>query len=95
MSGGAVRHKPGTLVRPGRRDSKTPMKSDRTESIPAFLTLIGIPLSYSIADGLALGFISYPLLKVLTGRAREAGWLTCVLAIVLVLYFALVRSRLG
>ena len=28
------------------------------ESVPAFLTLIGIPLSYSIADGLALGFIS-------------------------------------
>lgn len=68
---------------------------DPTESIPAFLTLIGIPLSYSIADGLALGFISYPLLKVLTGRPREAGWLTYLLAMVLVLYFILVRSRLG
>jgi len=34
---------------------------DYTESVPAFLTLIGIPLTYSIADGLALGFISYPI----------------------------------
>lgn len=43
---------------------------DLSESVPAFLTLVGIPLAYSIADGLALGFISYPALKVLTGRAR-------------------------
>ena len=46
---------------------------DYTESIPAFLTMIGIPLSYSIADGLALGFISYPIVKFLSGRGHEAG----------------------
>ena len=68
---------------------------DYTESLPAFLTLIGIPLSYSIADGLALGFISYPIVKLLTGRGREAGWLTYVLAAVLVLYFVFVRSKMG
>jgi AGZA family xanthine/uracil permease-like MFS transporter len=67
---------------------------DDTESLPAFLTLLGIPLSYSIADGLALGFISYPLLKLLTGRAREVRWLTALLAVVLVLYFVFVRSRM-
>jgi adenine/guanine/hypoxanthine permease len=67
---------------------------DYTESIPAFLTMIGIPLSYSIADGLALGFISYPIVKFLSGRGREAGWLTYLLAAVLVLYFVLVRSHL-
>jgi adenine/guanine/hypoxanthine permease len=67
---------------------------DPTESIPAFLTMIGIPLSYSIADGLALGFISYPLVKFLSGRGREAGWLTYLLAAVLVLYFVFVRSHL-
>jgi adenine/guanine/hypoxanthine permease len=44
---------------------------DYTESIPAFLIIIGIPLSYSIADGLALGFITYPILKALSGRGRE------------------------
>lgn len=68
---------------------------DYTESVPAFLTLIGIPLAYSIADGLALGFIAYPLIKFLSGRGREIGWLTYLLAAVLVFYFIFVRSRMG
>jgi AGZA family xanthine/uracil permease-like MFS transporter len=69
--------------------------NDATESVPAFLTMIGIPLSYSIADGLALGFISYPAIKLLSGRGRKVGWLTYLLAVVLVLYFIFVRSRMG
>jgi adenine/guanine/hypoxanthine permease len=68
---------------------------DATESVPACLTLVGIPLSYSIADGLALGFISYPLIKLLAGRGREVGWLTYLLAVVLVLYFIFVRSGMS
>ena len=68
---------------------------DYTESIPAFLIIIGIPLSYSIADGLALGFISYAIIKAFSGRSREINWLTYVLAIVLVFYFVFVRSRIG
>lgn len=68
---------------------------DYSESVPAFLTMIGIPLSFSIADGLALGFISYPIIKLLSGKRREAGWLTYVLAVVLVCYFIFVRSRMG
>src|SRR4029077_304873 len=59
---------------------------DYTESIPAFLITVGIPFSYSIADGLALGFISYAVVKGFSGRAREIGWLTYLLAIVLVVY---------
>src|SRR6202012_3850261 len=66
---------------------------DYTETIPAFLTLIGIPLSYSIADGLSLGFISYPLLKLFCGRGREVSWLAYVLAVVLALYFVFVRAK--
>jgi AGZA family xanthine/uracil permease-like MFS transporter len=65
------------------------------ESIPAFLIIIGIPFSYSIADGLALGFVSYALIKAFSGRGREINWLTYVLAIVLVLYFVFVRSKMG
>jgi len=68
---------------------------DYTESIPAFLIIIGIPLSYSIADGLAIGFISYAIIKGFSGRGREISWLTYILAIVLVFYFVFVRSRMG
>src|SRR5207245_2526748 len=68
--------------------------SDHSESVPAFLTMIGIPLSYSIADGLALGLISYPIIKLLSGKGREVNWLMYVLAIVLVVYFVVVRSHL-
>src|SRR5215470_10774815 len=68
---------------------------DYTESIPAFLIIVGIPLSYSIADGLALGFISYAIVKAFSGRAREISWLTYLLAIALVVYFVFVRSRMA
>jgi AGZA family xanthine/uracil permease-like MFS transporter len=68
---------------------------DYTESIPVFLIIIGIPLSYSIADGLAFGFISYAVIKAFSGRGREISWLTYVLAIVLALYFVFVRSRMS
>jgi len=67
---------------------------DYSESIPAFLTMIGIPLSYSIADGLALGFISYPIIKLFSGKGREIGWLTYVLALVLLAYFIFIRSTM-
>jgi AGZA family xanthine/uracil permease-like MFS transporter len=64
---------------------------DYTESIPAFLFIIGIPLSYSIANGLALGFISYAVVKAFSGRAREISQLTYLLAIVVSVF---VRSRM-
>lgn len=68
---------------------------DHTEAVPAFLTLIGIPLSYSIADGLALGLISYPIIKLFSGRGRGLSWLNYVLAVALLAYFVFVRGRLG
>jgi len=67
---------------------------DPTELLPSFLVLVGIPLSYSIADGLALGFVAYPLLKLLGGRVHEVRWISWLLAAVLLGYFVLVRSRL-
>ncbi len=60
---------------------------DITEAIPAFLTILAMPLTFSIANGLALGFIFYPLMKVLTGRWREASPLTYVLAALFVLRY--------
>jgi AGZA family xanthine/uracil permease-like MFS transporter len=62
------------------------------EAMPAFLILIGIPLTYSIADGLALGFIAYPIVKLFSGQGRDVKWLMYVMAAVLVAYFVLVRS---
>jgi AGZA family xanthine/uracil permease-like MFS transporter len=54
--------------------------SDITEAMPAFLILIGIPLTYSIADGIALGMIAYPVIKIISGRAKEVSWLMYVFA---------------
>jgi AGZA family xanthine/uracil permease-like MFS transporter len=53
---------------------------DPADAIPAFLTIVIMPLSLSIGDGLAFGFISYAVLRALTGRAREVGWLVFLLA---------------
>src|SRR5581483_11047761 len=60
---------------------------DVTEAIPALLTMLAMPLTFSIANGLALGFIFYPLLKALTGRAREASPLVYILAALFVLRY--------
>ena len=68
---------------------------DASEAVPAFLTMAAIPLSYSIADGLAIGFAAYPAVKILSGRWRDLRWLSVVMAILLVLYFVFVRTRLA
>jgi len=54
----------------------------------AFKYIVGIPFSYSTADGLALGFISCAVVNGLSARARE-------FTIVLMVCFVLVRSRMG
>ena len=56
---------------------------DARESIPAFLVIAGMPLAFSIADGLALGFVAWPLLQLLTGRGRNVPWLVYALAVLL------------
>jgi AGZA family xanthine/uracil permease-like MFS transporter len=65
--------------------------SEFTETLPSFLIVIGIPLTYSIADGLALGFVAYPVVKLLAGRARDVKWLMYVMAVVLAVYFIVLR----
>lgn len=62
---------------------------DYTEAIPAFLALVGMPFTYSIANGIALGFVAYGALKLLSGRAREAHWIVYVLAVLFVVKFML------
>lgn len=57
---------------------------DITEVIPAAVTALMMPFTYSIANGVAFGFISYAGLKLLTGRAREVKWIVWLIAAVFV-----------
>ena len=63
---------------------------DVTEATPAALTALAMPFTYSIATGLAFGFISYAALKLLTGRAKEvhpAAWVVAALFITRYIFF--------
>ncbi len=61
--------------------------TDPTVAVPAFLTVATIPLTFSIANGLAFGLTSYAALKLLTGKAVKADWLLFVLAALFVVRF--------
>ena len=54
------------------------------ESIPAFLTIITMPLTFSIANGLAIGFVSYPLIKLFCGKGREVHWMVYLLSVIFI-----------
>ncbi len=60
---------------------------DFTEAFPAFLTIIFMPLAYSIADGIAFGFIAFPLVKLVSGKTREVHWLLYILAVISLIHF--------
>lgn len=60
---------------------------DFTESIPAFLTIIMMPLTYSIAEGIVFGMLSYVLLKVLTGKHKDLSVVMIVLAVLFIFKF--------
>ncbi len=62
---------------------------DPTEAIPAFLTVVTIPLAVSITDGIAFGFIAFALLKLAAGRRADLDWLGYVFAATFVLRYAL------
>ena len=61
--------------------------AEPSESIPGFLTVIMIPLSFSIANGLAFGITSHAILKLVRGKARPSDWLVYVLAILCIVRF--------
>ncbi len=58
-----------------------------TDSIPAFITIIAMPLTYSIAEGIVFGMLSYVLLKVFTGKFKDVSIVMVVLAILFILKF--------
>jgi AGZA family xanthine/uracil permease-like MFS transporter len=60
---------------------------DFTEAIPAFITIIIMPLTYSIAEGIVFGMLSYVLLKLLTGKVKDVSVVMMILAALFVLKF--------
>lgn len=68
---------------------------DLTESLPAFLIMVGIPLTYSIADGLGIGLVAYPAIKILAGRGREVPVLMYALSAMMLGYFVFLRPSIG
>jgi AGZA family xanthine/uracil permease-like MFS transporter len=55
--------------------------------IPAFLTIILMPFTYSITVGIGAGFVSWVIIKIFTGRIREINWLMWVVSIAFAIYF--------
>ena len=61
---------------------------DVTESAPAVMTVIAIPLTYSIADGIGVGFLTYVLIKMMAGRRRDCSPALILVAALFALKFA-------
>jgi AGZA family xanthine/uracil permease-like MFS transporter len=70
---------------------------DIDEMFPVLVTLIAMPLTFRITDGIAAGFIAYVFLKLVRGRARDVHPLMWVVSIAFVLFFAVpwVQQLLG
>lgn len=61
--------------------------NDFTEALPAFLTMVIMPFTYSIANGISAGLVMYPALKLVCGRGREVHWIVYLLAILVIMRF--------
>lgn len=61
--------------------------NDFTEAIPAFFTIVMMPLTYSIAQGIVFGMLSYVFLKLLTGRHKEIRPIMYIIAILFIIKF--------
>lgn len=62
---------------------------DFTDALPAFLTIVMMPLTFSIAQGLAFGFMSYTIIKLVTGRYKENNPVLYVLTILFIIHFVI------
>jgi len=63
-----------------------------TEALPAFLSLIVMPLTFSITEGIAFGLISYSFLKILTGQGRKVNWVIHLFALLFLLRYIFLRG---
>lgn len=62
--------------------------SDFTEAFPAFITIAMMPFAFSISDGIAAGFVAYPIVKAVAGKGREVHWLVYVLGVLSLIHLA-------
>ncbi|MBB1253681.1 NCS2 family permease [Streptomyces sp. OF3] len=71
--------------------------SDITVAVPAFLTMISMPFTYSITNGIGIGVLSFILLRLATGRARQIPWLLNAVGVCFLVYFLLspIEQALG
>ena len=60
---------------------------DLTEAIPAFLTIIIMPLTFSITEGIAFGFISLSLLKLVSGKGKQVHWIIYLFSILFIIRY--------
>jgi AGZA family xanthine/uracil permease-like MFS transporter len=60
---------------------------DLSEAIPAYLTIIIMPLTFSITEGIAFGFISFSLLKLISGKGRDAHWVIYLFSVLFILRY--------
>ena len=67
--------------------------NDTTESVPAVVTALMMPFTYSIANGVAFGFISFAGLKLFTGRAKEVPWIVWTIAAIFVFRYIYLGSE--
>ncbi|WP_194724884.1 NCS2 family permease [Noviherbaspirillum malthae] len=67
--------------------------ADTTESIPAVITALLMPFTYSIANGVAFGFISYAVLKMFTGRPKQAPVMVWAIAVIFVFRYAFIGAE--
>lgn len=61
--------------------------NDFSEAFPAFVTIISTPLTYSISHGIGYGFITYVIVKTLTGKSKDVHWLMWIVSAFFVLSF--------
>lgn len=65
---------------------------DFSEAIPAFMVMIMMPFAYSIATGIAYGFVTYTLINLIFGNRKKVNWIMIVLSILFIIKFALVGN---
>ena len=62
---------------------------DFTDALPAFLTIVMMPLTYSIAQGLAFGFMSFTIIKLISGKYKENNAVMYILTILFIIHFVI------